>query len=106
MASLGSQAERVICVEVVFDTAAAERVKALVSAIDAGSELYVDLTRVRAFEDRAMAVLGNALAEARGPVSVRGLGRHQLRMLRYLGVPRAALDCFARDAGEPSTSDA
>jgi hypothetical protein len=91
MAGFGSEAERVVQVEATFDMAAAERVRQLVGTADDSAELQVDLTRVRDFEDRAIAILGDALVGARGPVSVRGLGRHQVRMLRYLGVPSGVI---------------
>ena len=56
------------------------------------AEVYVDLSRVREFHDRAVAMLADVLAVARARVSVRGLRQHQYRMLRYLGVMPSALD--------------
>ena len=75
-----------------FDLGAAGEIqRALADSVD-GTEVYVDLSQVREFHDRAVAILADALKAARHPVSVRGLRQHQYRMLRYLGVDPAALD--------------
>jgi ABC-type transporter Mla MlaB component len=54
---------------------------------DAAEETLVriDLTRVSHFDDSGVAVLGRALA-GHQRADVRGLRRHQVRLLRYLGV--------------------
>ncbi|HET6923765.1 MAG TPA: STAS domain-containing protein [Anaeromyxobacteraceae bacterium] len=75
-----------------FDLAAAGDVQRALDGSPEGIEVYVDLSQVREFHDRAVAVLGDAVKAARHPVSVRGLRQHQYRMLRYLGVDPAALD--------------
>ncbi len=75
-----------------FDVTAAQRVVEALAASEEGSEVYVDLTRVRDFDDRAIALLGSGLSGARGHISVRGLLRHHYRMMRYLGVRSAALE--------------
>jgi len=81
---------RVIRIEGTFDLPAARRVaEALVSA--RGDEaVEVDLTRVREFHDFGVAVLAQALAAGRARVSVRGLQRHHVRLLRYLGIDARA----------------
>lgn len=75
-----------------FDLAAAEEIQRALADAPQGTEVYVDLSQVREFHDRAVAVLADAIKAARHPVSVRGLRQHQYRMLRYLGVDPAALD--------------
>ena len=75
-----------------FDVAEALRVVETLAQSKENSEVYVDLTRVRHFDDRAVAVLGSGLTRARGHISVQGLLRHHYRMMRYLGVTSAALD--------------
>ena len=75
-----------------FDLAAAGEIQRALADAPQGTEVYVDLSQVREFHDRAVAVLGDVLKSARHPVSVRGLRQHQYRMLRYLGVDPSALD--------------
>jgi anti-anti-sigma regulatory factor len=50
------------------------------------AEVYIDLTRVREFDDFGVTVLGRAMAAAPARVSVRGLRQHHVRLLRYLGI--------------------
>ena len=75
-----------------FDTNAAQEVLKVFQDAPEGSEIYVDLARVREFHDHAVAKLAEALVGTRHHVSVRGLRQHQYRMLRYLGVKTSALD--------------
>lgn len=87
-----------------FDLAAAGDIQRALAESPDGSEVYVDLSQVREFHDRAVAVLADAVKAARHPVSVRGLRQHQYRMLRYLGVEPSALDPgLARQRGAIST---
>jgi anti-anti-sigma regulatory factor len=75
-----------------FDELAAKVVlKALQGAAE-GTEVYVDLARVREFHDAAVGMFAEALMRTKHQVSVRGLRQHQYRMLRYLGVRPSALD--------------
>jgi ABC-type transporter Mla MlaB component len=68
-----------------FDLPAARRVaRALTDASDE-TLVLIDLTRVSHFDDSGMAVLGRALA-GHQRADVRGLRRHQVLLLRYLGV--------------------
>jgi ABC-type transporter Mla MlaB component len=68
-----------------FDLPASLRVaRALADAADE-TLVHVDLTRVSHFEDSGVAVLGRALA-SHPRTLVRGLRRHQVRLLKYLGV--------------------
>lgn len=75
-----------------FDLLAAGEIQRALADSPDGTEVYVDLSQVREFHDRAVAVLADALKAARHPISVRGLRQHQYRMLRYLGVDATALD--------------
>jgi hypothetical protein len=75
-----------------FDLAAAEEIQRALAESPEGTEVYVDLSQVREFHDRAVAVLADAVKVAPHPISVRGLRQHQYRMLRYLGVEPSALD--------------
>jgi hypothetical protein len=76
----------------VFDMAAAENALKVLAQVPAGSEIYIDLTQVREFHDRGVALLAEGLANSSRRVAVRGLGTHQYRMLRYMGVNPSALD--------------
>jgi len=75
-----------------FDTESAESIGRELALLPVGAEVYVDLSQVRQFHDRAVAVLGDVLVATHARVSVRGLRQHQYRMLRYLGVPTSALN--------------
>jgi hypothetical protein len=46
----------------------------------------IDFSHVGTFVDHGLAVLAHALTLRRNPVALVGLRRHQLRLLRYLGV--------------------
>jgi hypothetical protein len=74
-----------------FDLAAA---RTLCDALIAGGrrEVLVDVTRVRDVHDDALALLSRAMHVLRGRVALRGLNRHQLRVLRYLGAPLRSLE--------------
>ncbi len=76
----------------VFDVAAAQRVLGTLAKAAPDSEIYIDLTHVREFHDHGVAMLAEGLVQTPHRVSVRGLRRHQYRMLRYLGVSSSALD--------------
>jgi ABC-type transporter Mla MlaB component len=68
-----------------FDIPAALRVaRALTDAADE-TLVQIDLTRVSQFDDSGVAVLGRALT-GHHRADVRGLRRHQVRLLHYLGV--------------------
>jgi anti-anti-sigma regulatory factor len=78
----------VLEVDGIFDRAAASRIERVLSGAHRASSIHVDLSRVVEFEDLGLATLADAL---RSPgcqhVSVMGLRNHQVRLLRYLGVP-------------------
>jgi len=75
-----------------FDVPAAQDVLKALQDAPEGTEIYVDLARVREFHDAAVAKLAEALVRTGHHVSVRGLRQHQYRMLRYMGVKTSALD--------------
>jgi hypothetical protein len=71
-----------------FTAPEAERVGQAVESLAPFSQLIVDFTEVREFHDAAFFSLSKALrALARVKVVLRGLTRHQARLLRYLGLP-------------------
>jgi anti-anti-sigma regulatory factor len=82
----------VIRLDGTFDAAAARGVLKAMQEAPEGTEIYVDLARVREFQDHAVASFAQALVRTSHQVSVRGLRQHQYRMLRYLGVKTSALD--------------
>jgi hypothetical protein len=86
------QGSLLIRMDGVFDIEAARAIQDRIAHAAEGTEIYIDLSRVRDFHDRAVAVLAEATATSSARVSVRGLRQHQYRMMRYLGVPGAALD--------------
>jgi hypothetical protein len=73
-----------IHVDGVFDPAAARAVAGQISSVPASTAVIVNFTNVVQFHDSAVAPLAQALAE-HSLVTLRGMGRHQLRLLRYLG---------------------
>lgn len=73
-----------IHVDGIFDPAAARVVAGRIAVVPASTVVVVDFTNVVEFHDSAAAVLAQALAD-RTLVTLRGVGRHHLRLLRYLG---------------------
>jgi ABC-type transporter Mla MlaB component len=82
----------VIRMDGAFDIDSVQVIRSRIADLPGESEVYVDLSRVREFHDRAVAMLAEVLAATRARVSVRGLRQHQYRMLRYLGVTPSSLD--------------
>jgi anti-anti-sigma regulatory factor len=82
----------VIRMDGAFDIDSVNAIRKRIESLPGDAEVYVDLSRVRDFHDRAVAMLADVLAAARARISVRGLRQHQYRMLRYLGVMPSALD--------------
>jgi len=82
----------VIRMDGAFDLESVQVIQRRIADLPGDAEVYVDLSRVRDFHDRAVAMLADVLAATRARISVRGLRQHQYRMLRYLGVTPSALD--------------
>lgn len=98
-ATRGARGELVIRVEGAFDAAAAARLSGWLAEVPRGEALVLDFTQVQACEDFGLAsVAGDLLAHDR--LVVRGLTRHQERMLRYLGVEldRSDADLLPEDS--------
>jgi len=68
-----------------FDLPAALRVARALADANDETMVRIDLTRVSHFDDSGVAVLGRALT-SHHRTDVKGLRRHQIRLLRYLGV--------------------
>jgi hypothetical protein len=83
---------RVFEMEGVFDVPAAQRLARALAQTDAEDEVRIDLTQVREFHDYGVTVLAQALSARGTHIDVRGLGRHQRRLLRYFGVRAADED--------------
>ena len=81
----GAQGEVVIRIDGTFDAKAASRLAGWLLEGPQDDVLILDFTQVRACEDFGLASVADDLG-ARGHLVVRGLTRHQERMLRYLGV--------------------
>ncbi len=85
----------VIRVEGTFDLPAARVLENALRRLGGNGGVRVDFTRVRQFNDYAVAVLAQALQVPGSPgVKVEGLSLHQVRLLRYFGVDPAV---FRRD---------
>ena len=83
-----------------LDGVAARRLEALLERAEPGARFHIDLTQVREFHDFGIAVLGRALARSRAHVTLRGLRRHQICVLRYFGVETEPLErAVLSDAG-------
>jgi hypothetical protein len=81
----GASGEIVIRIDGTFDAKDASRLAGWLVEVPRDDVLVLDFTQVRACEDFGLAGLAGDLA-TRDHIQVRGLTRHQERMLRYLGV--------------------
>lgn len=79
-----------ISLDGVLDVPTARRLAAQLAAAAPGSIVRIDLTHVRELHDFGLAVLAQALSARGIRASFRGLGQHQLRLLRYLGLDAVA----------------
>ena len=86
------QGSLVIRMDGAFDIDSVQFIRSRIEALPGDAEVHVDLSRVRDFHDRAVALLADVVKPASARISVRGLRHHQMRMLRYLGVGPGALD--------------
>jgi hypothetical protein len=81
----GTRGEVVIRIDGTFDAKAATRLAGWLGEVPATDSLVLDFTQVRDCHDFGLAAVASDLA-ARDHLIVRGLTRHQERMLRYFGV--------------------
>lgn len=87
MSARTEAAPSVIRLEGTFDLPAARLLESSLTGMAENGGVRVDFTRVRHFNDFAVAVLAQALKRASEPgVKVEGLTLHQVRLLRYFGV--------------------
>lgn len=91
----GARGEFVIRVDGTFDRQAAARLSGWLGEVPASAPVVLDFSRVREFHDFGVATVAGQLT-GRGAVEVRGLGRHQERLLRYFGVDLAPLGVAIR----------
>lgn len=69
----------------VLDRASAHELRERLDT-EPGGVFVLDFSLVREFADLGVLALAHGLAGAERRLHVRGLGQHQLRMLRYFGV--------------------
>jgi hypothetical protein len=81
----GTRGEVVIRIDGAFDAMAATRLAGWLAEVPADGALVLDFSAVRECQDFGLAQVANDLA-GREHLVVRGLTRHQERMLRYFGV--------------------
>jgi anti-anti-sigma regulatory factor len=87
MASNDQRTAAVIHLEGNFDVPAARLLQNSLRGLGGHAPIHVDFTRVRQFNDFAVAVLAQALTSpGAAPARLSGLRLHQVRMLRYFGV--------------------
>jgi len=75
----------VVALEGPFDAEDAEALGATLGGLPEGA-VTLDFTRCDPVRDRGLALLAVRLASFARPVRLRGLGSHQRRLLRYLGL--------------------
>jgi hypothetical protein len=82
-----------LCLQGMFDARAAQRVREALTLVGPGGVLHLDL-RQALLPDFALALLAQSVAPGQRAIRVvlQGLGRHQLRILRYFGVEAAVED--------------
>jgi hypothetical protein len=80
--------EIVLRLDGALDLVAVRQVEAMLALLRPGAALLIDLSRVVEFQDLGVAQLAEVLRAGgrAGRVVVRGLRRHHLRLLGYLGV--------------------
>lgn len=76
----------IIRLEGTFDLPSARLLENSLKRMTGGERVRVDFTRVRVFNDFAVAVLAQALKSHAAGATVEGLRLHQVRLLRYFGV--------------------
>jgi len=82
----GTAGELVIRVDGTFDGKAATCLAGWLAEVPPQEPLVVDFTGVRECQDLGLAAVAQGLSSRGEHLAVRGLTRHQERMLRYCGV--------------------
>lgn len=95
----GERGEIVIQVTGTFDGRAAARLSGWLGEVPASTPLVVDFSRAYGCEDLVLAAVADRLA-GRERLVLRGLGRHQERLLRYFGVVTDPLPSDLREGGD------
>jgi hypothetical protein len=85
-ATRGDGGELVVRIDGVFDGRAASRLNSWLGEAPAGDHLVIDFGAARECQDLGLAALARALSARGDRVMLRGLNRHQVRLLRYFGV--------------------
>lgn len=84
----GDAGEVIIQVEGALDHLAAARIARCLGDLPPAAPLVIDFSRVDDLPDFGVAEVAKELVR-HSEVAVRGLGRHQLRLLRYCGLKLA-----------------
>jgi hypothetical protein len=63
------------------------RIHAEIERAAPGTPVEIDFRRVRECQDFALALLAQDMVSGRARVAVRGMSKHQQRLLGYFGVP-------------------
>ncbi len=82
----GAHGELVIRIGGTFDGRAATRLTGWLGEIPSSDALVVDFSQVRDCQDFGLAAVARDLAQRGDRLQLRGLTRHQQRMLRYFGL--------------------
>ncbi len=81
----GNPREVVIRLSGGFDRSAGTRLARCIEELPKAERVVVDFSRVASMQDVDVGAVARGLA-GHGDLAIRGLGRHQLRLLRYCGV--------------------
>lgn len=98
----GAGGSFVVRVNGVFDMQAAERLARWLAEIPKESPVTVDFTKVNDCHDFGIAAVAGGLQNRGEHLDVRGLTRHQARLLRYLGVYLAEVGAGAEGTDRAS----
>jgi ABC-type transporter Mla MlaB component len=91
-----------IHLEGTFDEISAARLAELLKVAPPGARLALDLSRVREFQGRGLALLAKALVALVRPIDLQGLSGHQARLLQYVGVGPGASGASDVNLARPS----
>ncbi len=74
-----------------FASEDAVRIHELIEHAEPGTPVEIDFRQVRECQDFALALLAKDLVGGRARVALRGMSKHQQRMLGYFGVTEGPL---------------